>query len=107
MTKPRRYRLNQLRVGVALTILLSGAVVGQAQETQREGANAKPPKAAWRWTLEERLAARFDPARMKARAAEEAVERKKAEKIFGERLDAAENQHSIDGRKEGQVRGPA
>lgn len=103
MTTPRRYRWTQLKVELALAVLLAGAGVGQAQEARREQASSEPPKPAWRWTLEERLAARFDPARMKARAAEAAVEREKAAKIFGERFDAADNQHSIDGRREPEL----
>lgn len=37
--------------------------------------NDKPGKPAWRWTLEERLAMRFDPEAIKARAAKRVAER--------------------------------
>jgi hypothetical protein len=59
-----------------LLLLSAGAAVGQAQESK---ASAKP---AWKWTLEERLAARFDPEAMKARAAETRRRYDVAEKAF-------------------------
>jgi hypothetical protein len=49
--------------------------------------------------VEERLAARFDPAAMKARAAEDAVSREKAEAMFGEHFEAPVDQHSVVGSR--------
>jgi hypothetical protein len=52
----------------------------QSGPTPRSGAAARPEgvsrKPAWTWTVEERLAKRFDPKAMAARAAEEAEKEK-------------------------------
>jgi len=52
-------------------LCLAGATVAQAQRGVR---SSEPRKPAWQWTLEERLAKRFDPGAMKARATKEAAE---------------------------------
>ncbi len=49
-----------------------------------DGKAAKPAKPAWEWTLEERLAKRFDPEAIRARVAAKAAE----ETAFRKRLEA-------------------
>lgn len=79
---------------------LGGSAVAQTQENAAATKQEKPEKPAWQWTLDERLAARFDPEGMKRRAAEDAALRRKSEIQFGERFDAPDDQLALDGRKE-------
>ncbi len=51
-------------------------------------AGSKPEaKPAWRWTLEERLAARFDPEAMTARETEHQAEQERIRERFGDPLE--------------------
>jgi len=54
-----------------LSLFLSGTQSIQAAD----GKTDKTPKPAWQWTLEERLAKRFDPEAMRARVAAKVAER--------------------------------
>lgn len=66
--------------GVILILLLIQAFAAAAQPAGP--IKGSPPKPAWRWSVDERLARRFDPELMKARAEERAAERKAFEKKF-------------------------
>jgi hypothetical protein len=67
-----------------LSLFLSGTQSTQAAD----GKTDKTTKPAWQWTLEERLAKRFDPEAMRVRAAAHAAEldahRDKSGKLWGE-----------------------
>lgn len=98
--RPRRLMAVTLAAGLT-AIFLAGAAGAQAPDgSQTVRAQGKPAKPAWQWTLEERLAARFDPEGMKRRAARESELAKKTAAQFGERFDIAPGQHSIDGKSE-------
>jgi hypothetical protein len=78
---------------VALTLAvmaLTGAHLMKAQEAK---VRVKPEKPAWQWTLDERLAQRFDPearrARVAAKIAEETAYRKKSEAAGSAPLEGA------------------
>ena len=89
---------------LALAGFLIGVVAGaQTRESGAAAAQAVPRKPAWQWTLDERLAARFDPEAMKARVAQRAASNKQAEEIFGERLGGSSDQHTIDGHREPEL----
>ena len=45
-------------------------------------AGPHPGKAAWRWTVEERIARRFNPEAMKTRVAEDRAEQRARQKLF-------------------------
>ncbi|HEV2856521.1 MAG TPA: hypothetical protein VHC97_27285 [Thermoanaerobaculia bacterium] len=65
--------------------LLLGAVAARGAEAEKGGSR----KPAWKWTIEERLAARFDPAAMAAREAEyqaeqEAIRKRWADSVLFE-----------------------
>ena len=92
------------RVMVFAGVFLAAVAGAQAPEgSQQERAQGKPAKPAWQWTLEERLAARFDPEGIKRRAAREAELAKKTAAQFGERFDISPGQHSIDGKSEPEL----
>lgn len=57
----------QLRYMLLLAVLLPGTAAAQDADTEGK---ALPQKPAWKWSIEERLAARFDPVAMAAREAE-------------------------------------
>src|SRR5947207_2610288 len=61
-------------LAVALSLLLSNART-EAQPAAMGGPT--PNKSAWQWSVEERLAARFDPAAMAARVAESRAEQRR------------------------------
>lgn len=93
-----------VRVAALAGVLLAAAAGAQSPEGgQPEKAQGKPVKPAWQWTLDERLAARFDPEGMKRRADREAELAKKTAAQFGERFDIAPGQHSIDGKSEPEL----
>jgi hypothetical protein len=101
--RPRRLVAVSLAVGLA-GVFLAGAAGAQAPEgSQQEKSQGKPAKPAWQWTLEERLAVRFDSEGMKRRVAREAESAKKTAARFGERFDIAPGQHSIDGKSEPEL----
>jgi hypothetical protein len=104
-------------IGALVLILWFTSVIGlHAQQAPRaddakapaqERSPAAPKKPAWQWTVDERLAKRFDPAQMKARAAEHDAEQKALEELnrvngsdplFSIPPDAAPTM-TIDGRK--------
>lgn len=98
-----RARCSPAVLGMALalvTCLAEGSTTAQTQNGSEAGRNKRP---AWQWTLDERLAARFEPEGMKARAAEAVAGRQKAAAQFGETVDAPGDQHSIDGRREPEL----
>jgi hypothetical protein len=61
---------------------LAGAHLAKAEEAK---VKVKPEKPAWQWTLDERLAKRFDPEARRARVAAKTAE----ETAYQKRLDAA------------------
>lgn len=83
---------------VAGTTLLSGPAAGQVQDT---ATNQPARKAAWRWSVDERIAARLDPARAEARRAANEAQREKRRRLFG--IEGSEGQPSIDGRTEPEL----
>lgn len=62
---PRTYR--RIRLTAAVAVLLLGAAAARGAEPEKAG---PPKKPAWKWTLDERLAARFDPGALAEREAE-------------------------------------
>jgi len=93
---------NEARVvAAAVAFLLAGAASAQPRESTAVANSGRKP--AWQWALDERLAARFNPAAMKARAAQDAAGRERAAAQFGERFDAEADQHSINGRREPEL----
>src|SRR5215218_5432790 len=95
-----RCRPGMLGGALALAAFLGVGAAAQTQENGTATKQDKPGKPAWQWTLDERLAARFDPEGMKRRAAEDAALRRKSEIQFGERFDAPDDQQTIVGRQE-------
>ncbi len=87
-----------------IAALLPGVAVAQEAETERK---ADPRKPAWKWSIEERLAARFDPVAMAAREAEYEAEQEEFRKrgydpLFDEWAKMTAPQPAIehlDGRK--------
>ncbi len=77
----------------ALWLAMSGFQSEQSakprgSETRVPEAGSKPvAKPAWKWTLEERLAARFDPAAMAVREAEHQAEQERIFERFGDPLE--------------------
>jgi hypothetical protein len=65
----KRRLLSALVTLLALTVLASGGK-GSAHTEGRHD-NDKPRKPAWQWTVDERLAARFDPKALEAQAAKQ------------------------------------
>jgi len=103
-TSGLRRHLGELESALVLAgVLLAGVSAGQAPQGDQQAAQAEPRKPAWQWTLEERLAARFDPEGMKTRAAREAEEGKKAAAKFGERFEVSPDQHTLQGRLEPEL----
>jgi hypothetical protein len=80
VNKPRNRQ--RLRAAVVTALLLP--VVGAAQGAEAE--KTAPPQPAWKWTLDERLAARFDPAAMAEREAEYQAEQDAVRKRHPELL---------------------
>jgi hypothetical protein len=89
---------------LALTaVLLLSVAAAQGAEVEEGG----PRKPAWKWTLDERLAARFDPGAMAARDAELQAEEEAARKRWSNLLAGEEAQmkgpspatETIDGSK--------
>ena len=84
-------------------ILLLGMTAAQGAEPEK----GSPRKPAWKWTLDERLAARFDPGAMAARDAELQAEEEAARKRWSNLLAGEEAQmtgpppatETIDGSK--------
>ncbi|MFL6232499.1 MAG: hypothetical protein ACJ76N_05140 [Thermoanaerobaculia bacterium] len=68
-------------LGVTLTLLLIPALAAGAQPG-KGSAKGDAHKPAWRWSVDERLAKRFDPESMKARAEARAAKLKDFEKRF-------------------------
>jgi hypothetical protein len=75
----RSFRSEVLGISLMLLLISASAVVAQPEDGPAKGG---PPKPAWRWTVDERLARRLDPEAMKARAEERAAEIKAFEKRF-------------------------
>jgi hypothetical protein len=98
-----RWRLGVIGVLAFAAFLLGESAVAQIQENGAATKHGKPRKPAWQWTLDERLAARFDPESMKARAAREAELAKKTAAQFGESFDVSPDQHTIDGKIEPEL----
>lgn len=93
-----------VRLVAMAAVLLAGAAGAQAPEgSDQAKAQVIPAKPAWKWTLEERLAARFEPEGMKRRVAREAEMARKSAAQFGERFDIAPDQQSIDGKSEPEL----
>ncbi len=88
---------------LGLGAFLGGSAIAQSQENGTSTRQEKPKKPAWQWTVEERLAARFDPEGMKVRAAREAELARKTAARFGESFDISSDQHSIDGKREPEL----
>jgi len=87
-------------LGVAWILLLIPAFAAAAQSADGP-TKSNPPKPAWRWSVDERLAKRFDTESMKARAEERAARLKELEKHFpapADDLFAGElkNQQNVD-----------
>ena len=85
------------KLGAAL-ILLALSTLGSATQSAAHG---ESPKPAWKFSADERLAKRFDPRAMKARAEERAAEIRAVEKSFpaqGQDFFGAETpgQHNVD-----------
>jgi hypothetical protein len=86
-------------LGVTLMLLLiSAAAAAQTADGPTKGS---PPKPAWRWSVDERLARRFDPEAMKARAEARAAKLKEFEKRFPAPPDdlfagEVKNQQNVD-----------
>jgi hypothetical protein len=86
--------------GATLILLLIPTLAVAAQSA--EGPTKRnPPKPAWRWSVDERLAKRLDPESMKARAEAQAAELKDFQKRFpapADDLFAGElkNQQNVD-----------
>ncbi len=55
---------------------------GGVETRAPEAGQRLPGKPAWKWAIQERLAKRFDPEEMKARAAEQAAEQKALRKMI-------------------------
>jgi hypothetical protein len=76
--------------GLLMLLLLTSTAAYTTRESdparprgpEARTAEPSPGKAAWRWTLEERIARRFDPEAMKARVAEERAEQRARQKLF-------------------------
>lgn len=69
-SSPRFSRTSgRLRLAVVLSLILPAlAVATQASEPPgKQAAGEKNAKPAWEWTVEERLATRFDPIQMRQR----------------------------------------
>lgn len=98
MHLPRLDRLAAAALFVAGTILLSSPAAGQAQDTATSQLARKP---AWRWSVDERIAARLDPARAEARRAANEAQREKRWRLFG--IEGSEGQPSFDGRTEPEL----
>jgi len=101
MPTGERARCSPAALGIAMALvacLAAGIAAAQA-----EHATERSKRPAWQWSLEERLAARFESEGMKARAAEAAAGRQQVAAQFGETGDASEDQHSIDGRREPEL----
>lgn len=58
------------------------AKLGAPEPRVPENGQKLPGNPAWKWSLQERLAKRFDPEEMKARAAEQAAEQKALRKMM-------------------------
>jgi hypothetical protein len=87
-------------LGVTLMLLLISALPAAAQPG---GSSAKgsPSKPAWKWSVDERLAKRFDPESMKARAEARAARLKDLERHFPAPTDdlfasEVKNQQNVD-----------
>jgi hypothetical protein len=87
-------------LGVTLMLLLISALPAAAQPG---GSSAKgnPSKPAWKWSVDERLAKRFDPEFRKARAEARAAKLKELEKRFPAPpddlfADEVKNQQNVD-----------
>jgi hypothetical protein len=77
--------------GVSRLILIQAAVllvlVGIPAAVQGAGVeNGGPPKPAWKWSVDERLAARFDPEAMAAREAERQAKETELRKSWADPL---------------------
>ncbi|HKI03168.1 MAG TPA: hypothetical protein VKK31_14420 [Thermoanaerobaculia bacterium] len=68
MNERRSYR--RILLTAAIAVLLLGVTAAQGAEVEKAG----PPKPAWKWTLDERLGARFDPGPLADREAEHEAE---------------------------------
>jgi hypothetical protein len=85
-------------LGLSLILLLISALPAAAQPGG-DSAKGNPPKPAWRWSVDERLAKRFDPESRKARAEEQAAKLKDFQKRFpvpADDLFAVKNQQNVD-----------
>jgi len=82
--------LRHLPLWLALAVLLldGRAPASAAQPVGSQSRSTRgPATAAWKWTVEERLAKRFDPESMAARAREQAAEREANRTRFPEGSD--------------------
>lgn len=75
----RSIRWKVLGITSILLLISTFAAPAQSVEVPTEG---NPSKPAWKWSVDERLAKRFDPESVKARAEERAAKRKDFEKHF-------------------------
>ncbi|HEX9944271.1 MAG TPA: hypothetical protein VGG03_19850 [Thermoanaerobaculia bacterium] len=102
--EPRHHR--RVRHAAVIAVLLLGAVSASGAEVEQGGSR----KPAWKWTIDERLAARFNPEAIAARAAEQRDAEREARKKFrsGQSARAEEGAQGtepepvtdmIDGRK--------
>src|SRR4051812_3335976 len=92
--------MSRSRAGAALMLLLLPALAAAAQPA---GSLIKgsPSKPAWKWSVDERLAKRFDPESMKARAEARTAKLNDFEKRFPAPADdlftgALKNQQNVD-----------
>lgn len=85
-------------LALAVLAVWGGATVAQGAESRPIGGSRKP---AWKWSVEERLAARFDPDAMKARAARQRAEYEEIKKLAPDMVadgePTREDRDSIDG----------
>lgn len=93
--------------GLLVLFWIGSVALPPAASQQDASVPTVPKKEAWKWTLEERLAARFDPEALAAREAEHQAEQESIFRRFGDPLEGelknmkgppATAEH-LDGRK--------
>jgi hypothetical protein len=82
-----------IREIACIAVLVVGGTATLRAVDQRQG---RTDKAAWQWTLDERLAARFDEASRKARVAEAMSKRRQERTATGVRTNAPDEQAEND-----------